>query len=935
MSRFPYPGYPAAPPLLRPILSVGLPLSFARLADDFPLLADLDERIWAYVDRSAAERLGNLVIARAGQMRFARFWRITYFPKLTQGLQLDDIQIEQPTYECLSGVFKRDLPGGLASLAQYTLDHVISEIPGSGIRPLVDLLAAVHFHTVEASIADETGDRLTAADVRYMIRTPTAWRSLSHKYFPRLPKTAGLEDLQLSVRAHNCIDALFKEGVISDLAGLSRLTVGQVMNRSNFGLKSQIELLKGIDPLVLEPASVQTTAPQAAGASSNQLSKENVQQILSQSQPLHLFLERRFPDIPQTTELDDMHLDVRTYNCLTELVRQGVISRPSDLSRLTFGQVMRTKNFGRKSLTNLLRSIEQLRGPQRVTSADPERAALKPLCPELTWAAEKLVQSRIASRTRCNDLRISELCRDLLYAANNSSDDPPLDSEATLQQVAQRQSVRTWDPPDASELMSAIRRVRLRLVELMRMELETELRSLAAMRLRNRNLEMMLALRGWTGDLPRTLESVGDNFGVTRERVRQIANKVEKIYSHREAFLPGLERVLRFIARRVPAMADDIEKDLQARGLTLSRFRVEAIIECGKRFGRPVPFVLDESRGVRVVTEATGTGLARLIGIHARRAVSKYGLANTVDLKEELTNAIRSGIDSQLLSRVVCAMRSYEDLGKGWFWIQDLPRNHMLTIVRKVLAVAPRIHVSEMRAAIANDPRGMGFAPPKEVVLRFCQSAAECDVEDDVIIVRQGQDPSQVLSDIERAILDVFRTHGPLLSRMDLEGCCVERGIKRTTLSLYAGRLAIIARYAPGVYGLRGAVFSPDDLDRLSPRRQSRYSEHGWTENAEPWAAVELSASALASGVVQLPLSVRQQMSGHYLLRTEDGLMVGQLVVSDHATWGLGPLFRRRGGEPGDILLLTFDLRRREVTARLGDLTVLPEPGSLAEEIVD
>jgi hypothetical protein len=60
---FPYQGYPIAPRSLRPILSVGLPASFARLAHAFPLIADLDERIWAYVDQSAAERLGELVVS--------------------------------------------------------------------------------------------------------------------------------------------------------------------------------------------------------------------------------------------------------------------------------------------------------------------------------------------------------------------------------------------------------------------------------------------------------------------------------------------------------------------------------------------------------------------------------------------------------------------------------------------------------------------------------------------------------------------------------------------------------------------------------------------------------------------------------------------------------------------------------------------------------
>jgi hypothetical protein len=386
----------------------------------------------------------------------------------------------------------------------------------------------------------------------------------------------------------------------------------------------------------------------------------------------------------------------------------------------------------------------------------------------------------------------------------------------------------------------------------------------------------------------------------------------------------------------VPVVADDIEKELHARSLTLSRFRVESIVECAKRFGHPVPFVFDESQGARVITEARSTGLTRLIAIHARRAVSKYGLANTIDLKEELTNTIDSGIDLRFLSNVIRAIASCEDLGKGWFWLRDLPRNHLLTIARKVLAVSPRIHVSEMRAAIANDPRGMGFAPPKQVVLRFCQSAVECDVEDDVIIVRQRQDPLQVLSDTEQLILDVFRAHGPLLSRTALEEHCFRRGVNRHTMGMYAGRLAIIARYGPSVYGLRGALFSPDDLARASVvRRERRYFEHGWTENAEPWVAIKLPPSSLSNGIVQLPASFRQQVSGRYALRTEDGLVIGQLVVSDNATWGLGPLFRRRGGEPGDILLLTFDLQRRQVTARLGDLAVIPEPGNLAEEVID
>jgi hypothetical protein len=80
--------------------------------------------------------------------------------------------------------------------------------------------------------------------------------------------------------------------------------------------------------------------------------------------------------------------------------------------------------------------------------------------------------------------------------------------------------------------------------------------------------------------------------------------------------------------------------------------------------------------------------------MHARRAVSKYGVANLVDLKEELADITRSFGSEKLIINVVRAMKSYEDLGRGWFWLQDGSRNHLLGIVRKIFAVAPRIHLA-------------------------------------------------------------------------------------------------------------------------------------------------------------------------------------------------------------------------------------------------
>src|ERR1035438_2817731 len=88
----------------------------------------------------------------------------------------------------------REIPDGLAGLSHFSLGQLISEVPGFGVKPLVDLLAAVHFYIDDLPIRDQGTERLTRENVEAIIRTPSAWRIYSHKYFPILPITASQDD---------------------------------------------------------------------------------------------------------------------------------------------------------------------------------------------------------------------------------------------------------------------------------------------------------------------------------------------------------------------------------------------------------------------------------------------------------------------------------------------------------------------------------------------------------------------------------------------------------------------------------------------------------------------------------------------------------------------------------------------------------------------
>ena len=434
-------------------------------------------------------------------------------------------------------------------------------------------------------------------------------------------------------------------------------------------------------------------------------------------------------------------------------------------------------------------------------------------CRDLTRASGKLARSSLAGRIRCCDPRLTELCQKLLYAANTCrSADWPLYANVTLQQVAQSLLARTCDPITAADITNTLRCVRARVAEFTRMKLDAELVSAVGAYLGPRDSEVVLALRGWTGEGPRTLQSVGDSFGITAIQVFQITTRFKNRCANRKAFLPILARVLRFVARRVPAHADRIERELQASGLTLSRVPLERIIECAKWFGLPIPFVVEQCEAIRVVAKETDVTTTSLILRHAHRGINRFGIGSKVELKEKLAKMISSGIDSRLLDIVLAAMPGYESLGQGWFRAKGRCQSPLLSVLRKVLAVAPRIHVLEMCTAIADCGSRTKIAPPKEVVLQFCRSAADCDIEGEVIIARRRLDPVQILSRCELAILDAFRSRGPLLHRKQLEDYCLEHGVQRGTFRSLAIRTPIISRCMRGVYRLRGTVLASLEL---------------------------------------------------------------------------------------------------------------------------
>ena len=93
------------------------------------------------------------------------------------------------------------------------------------------------------------------------------------------------------------------------------------------------------------------------------------------------------------------------------------------------------------------------------------------------------------------------------------------------------------------------------------------------------------------GRFPHTLTEIGQRFGITRERVRQVCAKfTRKLKGVSTVPAPALDRALALVAARLPCSAARLEAELVHERLTTIGMSIEAVAEGARLLGRTLRF---------------------------------------------------------------------------------------------------------------------------------------------------------------------------------------------------------------------------------------------------------------------------------------------------------------------------------------------------------
>jgi len=603
----------------------------------------------------------------------------------------------------------------------------------------------------------------------------------------------------------------------------------------------------------------------------------------------------------------DLELSNRARNGLLRHGRPGGMP----LRDTTLGELTQIPQFGAQCLLEVLSATEDGSHASILDGAAVDDTPLPAARPSraLTRAARDLARKRWSGRASRNDPRLGSLIRALD------------DEAATARDAAERVVRGRRSPEEVRRLVAAMKALTAEGDRLRRLSLDEELAGVVGAVLGSRSSrDIAMARLGLGGMPPVTLDAAGRPAGVSRERVRQIeASFRDTIAPAGEVWAPALDRVLAVIDRMSPTSVEKLHADLTEHGLIRESFSIQSIHAAADVLGRSIE--IDTKHGL--VSSQPLAVTPTQIRAMARRLVTHWGATTVDEVCAQLCEEEPVAVSPDLVTLVLESHEAFRwlDERRGWFWLRDTSRNRLLNQIEKIMAVAGSLPITDLRDGVGRFYRMKGFRPPREVLARLCQDSGRYERRDDWIVGKPGlPDWRDILGKIETTLVDVLFESGPVIRRDDLEAIVVdERGVNRSSFYVYLGYSPVIARYAPGVYGLRGAKVTAAEVEAMIPSRARAQvlQDHGWTPKHELWIAYRVSAAAERSGVLGVPGAMKGVARGSFELATEDGRAIGTLVIEDNM-WGLSPFYRRYGVEEGDYVVLVLDLRARTATIHAG-----------------
>jgi len=450
-------------------------------------------------------------------------------------------------------------------------------------------------------------------------------------------------------------------------------------------------------------------------------------------------------------------------------------------------------------------------------------------------------------------------------------------------------------------------------------KLEDELKALLLEVEEERNAEILCRFFGFNEYGPCTLESAGQQYGLTRERVRQIAARAQKKLNEIWRPMPCLEEAKTIITSRVGSFFSqkDFNRAVLEAGISSVDFHVEGVLTALDLVGERHSIAKASFGEITVYGKVNEVELPNNLMSALRKETSANGCSNLqrlallVGLSFDDTN--RLGKLLQMSPEVL-----WLDESSMWLLSKGSQRNRLANIAAKIFSVSRSVEMNELRKALRRHSR-VNFVPPTGALGNLLEHYRIADIKDGYATADAALEPPE-LGAIDQGLVDAFEALGNPLTREQLEDYCIdELGININSFYVNLTYSPLVMKLDRGVFALVGQEIEPGAINQLKEKlKEHRFVESsGWSKAGTLWWHFQADRPVANSGTKAVPTFVFNHTSGEWRARTIDKLDLGTARIESGFISGLRAAFAALGVANKDFLQVDFDMAKREAYVRI------------------
>lgn len=466
-----------------------------------------------------------------------------------------------------------------------------------------------------------------------------------------------------------------------------------------------------------------------------------------------------------------------------------------------------------------------------------------------------------------------------------------------------------------------------------------------------RNLTLMRQRLGIGHPRPLTLAEVGDPVGLSRERVRQLEDKLLAVIDEK------------FASVDTPRVDELLTEFTLASGIGVEAFAIQfssligeaspiAILSLAGRI-RHINALQDlqqisigRDQTTAIIGTARDAQAAHHVAIIGRR-LQRYAGAVSVDvLRRRVEDALGETVDLQAIYQAIALLPSIRwlDDQRYWYCQDSEPLSNVVRTAAEIGYIARRsMRVEDLYAGLVREARRIGPAeisengppvPPVDVLFRLLERHPHFRKRYASAIEYTGPDVDLAGTDSMRAfVVKTLNASRGVATYWDLRDAASAQGHSHWAIKNTLYLCGWFERLSAGVHALRGREIDPQDLIDAQHRaakllrawqtvRRERNESRSLKRQSRPdgvtWSIRHHVVAALPShGVLKLDSTgVPVQMSGNY--RLPDGHSVIFLDTGSSASLrNVGAELRHALSFVGSDVEFVFDGRARTVTYRV------------------